>query len=853
MRTCRAPQKGPKKKLKKFHKTYIKPGSTAVKDEDEAARKNREKNFVYPIRTPIKHKSFLVLDLETKKKDEAGKGFERPFLACVYDGDEYKSFRNDERHKGRSYEEEFWHEPGGCIDRMMRHIFGLRACEECGIAEGEDRFGSCKDCLKARRRYQSKKWTIYAHNFGKFDGLYVLGWIRRHENLFRFETIMVQSRMLILTIFLKASVPGRGKEERWTFSDSIALIPLSLKEIGKTFFSDRDDAQKIGFDLDLPEDHPDWEAYNDRDNYVLHEALSRFRDLVEKIGGSIGMTAASTAMQIYRRKFQTEIVHWPSGFKQPKPIVISRNPHMPDCDGRCHKALCPHDACQVEPGECHGCLHDFVRQGFFGGRTEIYTLHGEDLFYYDLNSSYPASMLKDMPVGRARVLKEGTPIRSLEMMNEKNIGFVECVVYIPEDCYLPPLPYRYVTAGGSRKLIFPVGTLYGVWNWEELQLLKLVGGRILEVGKSVWYQRKKIFVDFVHTLYAYRKHKKTCPTYSAKDAKCVCGYDEGMSFVAKLIMNSLYGKWGMNPLREKLLYLDLETLGDPDFDLQLGILPPPGDESLPLRIQHAVDADYIVPQISATITAYSRITYFMGLHKAIQETSKPIPNLRPQVGLRAGQTMKLPENIRKSLQGAPIVYVDGVPRLVNKGTLIYGDTDSCTATVRMKPEGSELGQWKLEEEHIDMEVEQPKFYHYSRHKEGCRRAYCEGGCKKDKYGETNKTRMKGVPRMDVDGNSMQTRVVFDHLRGKVDHTGELPTLVRSEGGTPELSFPRLMAAKSMLRHDRTSPVMEDIRRSMQSVYDKRVVFPDGTTMPLILDDPTNIVSARMVHRLREAA
>ena len=453
-------------------------------------------------------------------------------------------------------------------------------------------------------------------------------------------------------------------------------------------------------------------------------------------------------------------------------------------------------------------------------------------------------MLKDMPVGPAKIVREGTPWKYLEMMNKHSIGFVECVVWIPENCYLPPLPYRYVTEGGSMKLVFPAGQMYGVWNFEELKLVFEVGGKILDIGKSVWYRRKKIFVDFVHKLYSYRKHKKTCPTYKDEKAECNCGYDEGMSYVAKLILNSLYGKWGMNPLREKLLDLDDDVLSDPDFDLQLSVFPPPNTE-LPARIQHVVEADYIVPQISATITAYSRITYWRGLNNALQETSKPIPGMT-YTQLTKGKPAPF------SYKGAVVYGKDRQPRAVAMRTLVYGDTDSCTAKVPMKPEGRELGQWKAEEVNIHMIVEQPKFYYYTRHKKSCRAPECSG-CEPDKKGKTDKVRMKGVPRSDVDGNSLQTREVFDHLRGEANHSDKSRSLAMSEGGVPELVFERLMAAKSMIRHDRSSPVMENVRRSMQSTYDKRRIYEDGTTMPLVIHDPPTVASARMLIREKKLA
>ena len=101
-----APKKE-KKKLLKFPKTFTKPrpddwALQGMVEGEPAKRKKREnKDFVYPIRTPIKHKDFLVLDIESKKGDTQEKGFERPFQSCTYDGVEYKSFFNASKHKKR--------------------------------------------------------------------------------------------------------------------------------------------------------------------------------------------------------------------------------------------------------------------------------------------------------------------------------------------------------------------------------------------------------------------------------------------------------------------------------------------------------------------------------------------------------------------------------------------------------------------------------------------------------------------------------------------------------------------------------------------------------------------------------
>lgn len=569
-------------------------------------RKPRKLDILAPLRGPVQKRRWVVFDLESKKRDEALEaGFERPFLACFYDGVEYRSFRNDAKHDGRSYETRFFLEPGGCVDSMMRHIVGLRACEACEIEEGQNKWGVCKACTKARRRYQGKKFHITAHNGGNFDNLFVLGWLRMHAELFAGQEIVnVQSRMLILTFKPRMNDAANASKEKWTFTDSIAILPLSLKEIGKTFCSDNPDVQKMDFDLNLPVEDPLWDKYNERDCLVLFTALSRFRELVtEKLGGAVGMTAASTAMSVLRRKFM----------KKP----IERNSHFLECDGRCHKDNCEIDECrsqEPEERECHGCMHDFVREAFFGGRTEVIRMSGWDLTYMDINSSYPTAMLGDLPIGKSRVLKEGATLLMLKTMGRRYQGFVECIIEVPKKMYLPPLPYRWHKRSGEMKLIFPTGRLYGTWTWLEIEYALSLGCRMAVVGKSVWFQKGKLFEKMIETLYKYRQKK--CANagcgQNVAEGKCQCEkktWDAGLDFVAKLMMNSSFGKFATNPIREKTILTDMIP-----FDVPGVKIPPSWMKDAPMKAQHILSADYIIPHIAAWITSDARIR----LHKGTQ-------------------------------------------------------------------------------------------------------------------------------------------------------------------------------------------------------------------------------------------
>jgi hypothetical protein len=50
----------------------------------------------------------------------------------------------------------------------------------------------------------------------------------------------------------------------------------------------------------------------------------------------------------------------------------------------------------------NGLMDSFVRQGYFGGATDVYNKIGKNLYYYDVNSLYPFVIHNKMPT---RIIK----------------------------------------------------------------------------------------------------------------------------------------------------------------------------------------------------------------------------------------------------------------------------------------------------------------------------------------------------------------------------------------------------------------------------------------------------------------
>ncbi len=520
---------------------------------------------------------------------------------------------------------------------------------------------------------------------------------------FSFGVIPVASAIQVLDVW------QGNKHARFRFLDSLKLIPTSLDKAAKSFGLTGKDKSALTEDLDTPEfDRKAWLHYNKVDCIQLYRILQKFHHYVENVLlGEVGITAPATSMKIFRRRFLKDAI-----------------PRATD-------------------------THDFIRTSYKGGRTEPFIRRGTGLRYFDINSSYPAAMLQDMPAGDA-TWWNGPP--SKRLLDGKHIGFVEARVYVPETLNLPPLP---VTKG---KLIFPVGKLEGVWEWSELQMAVEMGCEIVEFKRSVWYPAKPLFKEFVLELYQYRD-------------KMSALYDEGLAEVVKIMLNALYGKFGMKTLR-KQIYL----WNDPD--LPENAVPCSGDPDCPVwYAETESDAPYIMPQISARVTSLARQRLYRGM-----------------VEIERG--------------GGKVYYVD---------------TDSIITDGNMRT-SSDLGDFKDEFPELSGRIigdfVAPKLYMLSAEHHVNRRT----GSDIRKLKPFSKVKAKGVSfRKDrhESPEDLQRRMVetFQKLAA-----GERIVLDRLEkiGALAQAGFSR-------------GPQMKQVPRRFLSEDAKRTIHDDGTSSPLVLN------------------
>jgi hypothetical protein len=290
--------------------------------------------------------------------------------------------------------------------------------------------------------------------------------------------------------------------------------------------------------------------YLKKDCTLLYDVLSRYFTLLyDKLGGQSGISAASTALATYRTSYQPR--------------------SLPE--------ISEHAA-------------SLARAGYYGGRCEPFrrefmaTPVNPALHCFDVNSMYPWAMRQPQPIEEL----------DIEGYHSELTGFIDCTVEV-SDCHMPVLPCRT-----KNRLLFPTGRWRGTFSSVELRLAEAINqARVLHVHDSVYFRTADIFSDYVDTLYRFRN----------KDSP---DWELSLDRMAKIALNSLYGKFGSQEVRETI---HIRPSYDDMVDKQMQQMP--SSLNVDCYIERTTKhSAYMLPQISAWITALGRCRLAEGLLEA---------------------------------------------------------------------------------------------------------------------------------------------------------------------------------------------------------------------------------------------
>lgn len=285
----------------------------------------------------------------------------------------------------------------------------------------------------------------------------------------------------------------------------------------------------------------------------------------------------------------------------------------------------------VEPESLETKIRNFIKPYYYGGRCEVFKRYGENLNYYDINSLYPYVMKKY----QYPTLDSDYSYSVKFNMN----GFYECEVEAPK-LNIPFLPIK----SASNKLIFPLGKFQTIITGRELLYASELGYKVKILNGFIPSETGYIFDSFVSQHYADKKFS----TGAKRE-------------IAKLYLNSLYGKFGQKDIQINYKLKRLSDISDKEYITSEDI-------------QFILGDYYLKPVETLAIAGYSRLDIAMQI--------------------TANARIELYELIKRA-----------------KFDVYYCDTDSIFTSQELST-SSELGDIKLEAHIKEFVALEPKVYAY---------------------------------------------------------------------------------------------------------------------------------------------
>lgn len=242
--------------------------------------------------------------------------------------------------------------------------------------------------------------------------------------------------------------------------------------------------EKLEIDLNSAA-NADVATYCKRDVEILLKAWHTWFDFLSSNDlGSFGYTVASQALNAYRHRFMSSKISIHTSTK----------------------------AIRIE------------RASYRGGRNECFRIgeyHGGDFYLLDVNAMYPYVMSQNLfPRNLISTGKSLTPDKAAELLVDYSL-IAECLIQTDEPCYGVKV---------KGKLLFPVGEFPATLTTSEI-LRGVSKGHIKRIDNFALYEPDGLFVNYVNFFYEHRmefEHQNSM----------------AYAYLCKLMLNSLYGKFG---------------------------------------------------------------------------------------------------------------------------------------------------------------------------------------------------------------------------------------------------------------------------------------------------------------------
>jgi DNA polymerase type B, organellar and viral len=377
-----------------------------------------------------------------------------------------------------------------------------------------------------QRKYNG--YRVYIHNFTQFDGIFLVKIMANMQEC-KIEQ-PIRRNGLIINLKLTYNILGKRKYSLY-FRDSLLLLPSSLRKLGESFGVDikksifpysfvnneNINLNYIGkipsydkFDGITLNEYNDYCSQYNNNSWSLRDELVKYceNDVI-----SLYLIIKEFQKMIFRL-YEADINNYRT--LSSLAFAIYRI-----------KYLYNHKKIPIISGE----IYRNIRQSYTGGSVDVYKPIGKNVNRYDVNSLYPYVM-GNFPSPVGNISKFRGDIFKYE---ENPFGFFYVNVKTPDYLHIPILQTRVRVKQSGERTVSPLGEWSGWYFSEEINNAKKYGYKF----ETVWgytFDKGYIFKDYVNDLYKMkRKSIKDSPMY----------------IIAKLLLNSLYGRFGMSPDKEK--------------------------------------------------------------------------------------------------------------------------------------------------------------------------------------------------------------------------------------------------------------------------------------------------------------
>lgn len=526
-------------------------------------------------------------------------------------------------------------------------------------------------CIDAMLITRYNNFKFYTHNLGRYDVVFMYNALLKINNSLGYEhyklsTIMREDVIIKLTVKIKKEANSEySRFIKIHFIDSLNLLNSSLDKLAKDFnvetgkgqfpytFVNRSSLNYLGIKPNISfynnisiEDynripHENWDLrkeslkYLERDLLSLLQIIDEFSRLTY-IYYNTDITKALTitrlALNVFLAKYYSRVENDKTYSNNKLPLINKQH------------------------------IFNFIKDGYYGGVTEVYKPYGKDLVYLDINSLYPHASLNDLP-GQNIEFLESFEDKGLDLNNLFGFFYARISTNNTEkQNYLGLLPLHR-----NHQMILPHGVFYGTWSSEELKFARDCAWDVKVIRGLNFNKIDSVFKEYVKDLYDMKSKE-----VGAKKQ------------IAKSLLNNLIGRFGLNivkPITRILKEKDKDLISS--TRQVLGIKPLNYDSYL---------VTY-TPRLDKTVCAEYEMDYMKLLSRgdSLEKSSKVFSEV----------SISTPAMINSYAR----IYMNKMKLFVlsEGGEIFYSDTDSLIVSKDIIPLmlekgyiGPNIGQFKIE-------------------------------------------------------------------------------------------------------------------------------------------------------------